>query len=82
MTSRHSRAVIVAACRRLMQAGRLRPTMRASFIRAGWSVRAFDTFHCIGSIAEAAHYERRLAEIETRTPEARTFYTTAEGRTP
>jgi len=37
MTSRHTRAAIVAACRKLMQAGRLRPTMRTCCARAGWS---------------------------------------------
>ena len=37
MSSRHTRAAIVAACRKLMQAGRLRPTMRACCARAGWS---------------------------------------------
>lgn len=39
MTSRHTRAATVAACRKLMQAGRLRPTMRACCARAGWSAR-------------------------------------------
>lgn len=34
---RSSRAAIVAACRRFMQAGRLRPSMRACAARAGWS---------------------------------------------
>lgn len=32
-----TRAAIVAACRKLMQGGRLRPTMRACCGRAGWS---------------------------------------------
>ena len=34
-----TRAAIVAACRRLMQAGRLRPTTRAFCGRAGWPTR-------------------------------------------
>ena len=61
MTSRHTRAAIVAACRRLMQAGRLRPTMR---------VRSLcDAFRRIGNLAKAALYEWGLAEIERRAPE-------------
>ena len=65
MTSRHTRAAIVAACRRMMQAGRLRPTMRACWARA-----SRDALRRIGNIAKAALYGRRLAEIETRAPEA------------
>ena len=61
MTSRHTCAAIVAACRRMMQAGRLRPTMRAGGLR--------DAFRRIGNLAKAALCERRLAEIETRAPE-------------
>jgi hypothetical protein len=37
MRSRHTRAAILAACRRMMRAGRLRPTMRACCARVGWS---------------------------------------------
>ena len=52
MSSRHTRAVIVAACRKLMQAGRLRPTMRARCARAGWSKstghRAFGPVAALG----------------------------------
>lgn len=33
MSSRHTRAAILAACCRRMQAGRLRPTMRACYER-------------------------------------------------
>ena len=66
MTPRHTRAAIVAACRKLMQAGRLRPTMRACCARAGWSK---STGHrAVGPVAVL--YERQLAEIETRAPES------------
>lgn len=88
MTPRHTRAAIVAACRRMMQAGRLRPTMRACcahvWLEANgdlgdelWSIGTLgaiqrasrDAFRRIGNVAKAAHYERRLAVIETREPE-------------
>ena len=47
--SRSSRAAILAACRRFMQAGRLRPSMRACAARAGWST---STGHrCFGPVA-------------------------------
>jgi hypothetical protein len=49
MTSRHTRAAIVAACR---------------------------------NIARAAHYERRLAEIETRALEPRALDASDGGSTP
>ena len=61
MTPRHTRAAIVAACRRMIQDGRLRPIMRACCAHA---------LRRIGNITKAALYERRLAEIETRAPEA------------
>ena len=61
MTSRHTRAAIVAACRKLMQAGRLRPTICVRGLR--------EAFRRIGNLAKAALYERRLAEIEMRAPE-------------
>jgi len=49
MTARHTRTAILAVCRRLMQQGRLRPTMRACCARAGWSSR---TGHrAFGSVA-------------------------------
>jgi hypothetical protein len=55
MTSRHTRAAIVAACRRLMQAGRLRPTMRACCARAGWSVRTgYRTFGPVAALHRVA----------------------------
>jgi hypothetical protein len=63
MTSRHTRAAIVAACRRMMQAGRLRPTMRACCARAGWSRttghRAFGPVAPLATLPPAA--ELRLA---------------------
>jgi hypothetical protein len=62
MTRRHTRAAILAACRRKMQAGRLRPPMRVRGLR--------DAFRRIGNIAKAALYERRLAELESRAPES------------
>jgi hypothetical protein len=112
-----SRAAIVAACRKLMQAGRLRPAMKDCCARAGWARRtgshhfgpvaglhrkaiddvatqhailrrlvgtghraigrepvrlrgSRDAFRRVGNIARAAHYERRLAAIETREPES------------
>jgi hypothetical protein len=37
--SRHTKAAILAACRRLMQAGRLRPSMIACCERAGFARR-------------------------------------------
>ena len=70
-----TRPAIVAACRGLMPAGRLRPSMRACSAPAGWSVStghlrgSRDAFRRIGNIAKAAHDERRLAAIETRAPE-------------
>ncbi len=55
MTSRHARAAILAACRRLMQAGRLRPTMRACCARAGWSqTTAYRTFGSVAALRRAA----------------------------
>ena len=40
MSSRHTRAAILAACRRMMQAGRLRPPMRACCARLLAAVEA------------------------------------------
>ena len=55
MTSRHTRTAIVAACRKLMQAGRLRPTMRACCARAGWSARTgHRTFGPVAALHRAA----------------------------
>lgn len=55
MTSRHARTAIVAACRKLMQAGRLRPTMRACCARAGWSVSTgHRAFGPVASLQRAA----------------------------
>lgn len=55
MTSRHARAAIVAACRRMMQAGRLRPPMRACCARAGWSVSTgHRTFGPVAALHRAA----------------------------
>jgi hypothetical protein len=55
MTSRHTRAAIVAACRRMMQAGRLRPTMSACCERAGWSARTgYRAFGPVAALHRAA----------------------------
>lgn len=55
MTSPHTRAPIVAACRRMMQAGRLRPTMRACCARAGWSASTgHRTFGPVAALHRAA----------------------------
>jgi hypothetical protein len=55
MTSRHARAVIRAACRGPVQAGRLRPTVRACCVRAGRSVstghRAFGPVAALHHVA-------------------------------
>ena len=62
MTSRHIRAAIVAACRKLMQAGRLRPTTRACCARAGWSARTGD--RALGPVA--ALHRAAIDDIATR----------------
>lgn len=55
MTSRHNRAAILAACRKLMQAGRLRPTMLACCARAGWSARTgYRAFGPVAALHRAA----------------------------
>jgi hypothetical protein len=55
MTTRHTRAAIVAACRRMMQAGRLRPPMRACCARAGWSASTgHRTFGPVAALHRAA----------------------------
>ena len=55
MTTRHTRAAIVVACRRMMQAGRLRPTMRACCARAGWSASTgHRTFGPVAALHRAA----------------------------
>ena len=55
MTSRHTRAAIVGACRKLMQAGRLRPTMQACCVRAGWSrSTGYRAFGSVAALRRAA----------------------------
>ena len=70
MSSRHTRAAIVAACRKLMQAGRLRPTMRACCARAGWSKstghRAFGPVAALRLQCRPAHGEERRAGPRVR----------------
>jgi hypothetical protein len=62
MTSRHTRSAILVACRRLLQAGRLRPTMRDCCVRAGWSV---STGHrAFGPVA--ALHRAAIDDIATR----------------
>lgn len=62
MTSRHTRATILAACRKLLQAGRLRPTMRDCRAGAGWSV---STGHrAFGPVA--ALHRAAIDDIATR----------------
>jgi hypothetical protein len=112
-----TRTAIVAARRKLMQAGRPRPATKDCCARTGWARRtgfhhfgpvaglhrkaiddvatqhailrrlvgtghraigrepvrlrgSRDAFRRVGNIARAAHYERRLAAIETRQPES------------
>jgi hypothetical protein len=75
MSSRHTRAAILAACRRMMQTGRLRPTMRACCARVGWSKsaghRAFGpvaALHCaaIDDVATQHAILRRVLGAERR----------------